>query len=119
MLRHPSAASAAPAVDVAQRDVDRDLRAAAHDRVPVDRPAQLPLDEGADDLRAETAPDLTLGEAGAGVAHTDLEALLTALGGDLHVALLPGESVLDRIGHELGQGEGEGCRVFAGKRPEP
>ena len=87
--------------------------------MPVDRAAELALDEGADDLRAQTATDLPLGEADAGVAHADLEHLAVALRGDLNVALLTGEQVVPAAWTGVvllalaSQIVGQGCLVYA------
>ncbi len=57
--------------------------------VPLDGAAQLPLDEGADDLCAEALTDPPLGETETGVAHGDAEVLLGPGGVDGDDALLP------------------------------
>ena len=65
--------------------------------MPVDRAAELTLDERAHDLRAEAAADLTFGKTRAAIAHRNAQARLRALRLDLYGSLATREPVLDGI----------------------
>ena len=89
------------------------------DGVPVDGSAQLALDQGADDLRAEAPPDLTLGQTRRRCRARGPRGSRRARSAiDLDIALLPGEAVLDGVRDELGEGERQRRRVLARQRAE-